>query len=93
MAKKELRYKTYAHLPEIQAACLRVMVLDDAESGIDTLPDWVRFRITDAAKSLDECHERIAALERYVSLVQSASSKAFSKLAKRFAAESATDGR
>lgn len=73
-------YKTLAHLPEISAACLRVLVLDNEKSGIDTLGPWVRFRIEDAAKTLDECAERLAALERYVELVIGAEEDAFSQL-------------
>lgn len=93
MEGETLRYETYGHLPEIQAACLRVIVLENKDSGIDTLPAWVRFRIEDAAKTLDECCERIEALEEYVELIQQADTKAFKALAERFRAEEATDGR
>ena len=73
-------YKTLAYLPEISAACLRVMVLDDEKSGIDKLETWVRFRIEDAARTLDDCAKRLSALERYVELVIGAEKEAFSQL-------------
>lgn len=75
-----LQYKTFAYLPEVSAACLRVMVLDDEKSGIDKLEPWVRFRIEDAARTLDQCAERMAALERYVDLVIGAEREAFAEL-------------
>lgn len=93
MTAEALKFNTYAHLPEIQAACLRVLVLDDSKSGIDKLEPWVRFRIEDAAKTLDECHELIAALETYVDAIQKADCKAFKKLAQRYAEKEPTDGR
>lgn len=88
------QYKCYAHLPEIQAACLRVMVLEDSKSAIGTLPGWVQFRIKEAAETLSECHDRIAALEAYVEAVQEANRIAFSDLASKYPAEEeSTDGR
>ena len=77
-------YETFSHLPEISAGLLRVIVLDHEKSGIDSLEPWVRFRIEDAAKCLDECHEMIESLEKYVSAVVGAEKKAFRKLAKKF---------
>lgn len=74
------KYVTFSHLPEISAACLRVMVLEDEKSGIDKLPGWVRFRVEEAARTLDECAKRIAALEKYVGLVIKAEKKAFAAL-------------
>jgi len=85
MEKEASKYETFAHLPEISAAALRVMVLDDPKSGIDTLPEYVRFRVQEAADLLDECAERIEALERYVELVQKAAGEAFSELTEKFA--------
>ena len=79
------KYDTFAHLPEISGACLRVMVLDDPKSGIDTLQPYVRFRVQEAADTLDECAKRLAALEKYVELVQAAAGKAFADLAEEFA--------
>lgn len=73
-------YRTLAYLPELSAACLRVMVLDDEKSGIDKLEPWVRFRIEDAARTLDDCARRMAALERYVELVIGAEKEAFAEL-------------
>lgn len=87
MASEEQLYERYSHLPDIQAACLRVMVLEESKSGIDSLPKWVRFRIEDAVRTLDECCERIEALEAYVEAVQEADRKAFSELAKKYPAE------
>ena len=78
------KYDTFSHLPEISAAALRVMVLNDQKSGIDTLPAYVRFRVQEAADLLDECAERIAALEKYVALVQGAAGEAFSELCENF---------
>jgi hypothetical protein len=78
------KYDTFAHLPEISGACLRVMVLDDSKSGIDTLHPYVRFRVQEAADMLDECAKRLAALEKYVELVQAAADKAFADLAEEF---------
>lgn len=52
-------YGKFAHLPEISGACLRVMVLDDPKSGIDTLKPYVRFRVQEAADLLDECAKRL----------------------------------
>ena len=83
--EEEPKYDTFAHLPEISAACLRVMVLDDSKSGIDTLKPYVRFRVQEAAAMLDECAKRLAALEKYVELVQAAAGKAFADLAEEFA--------
>jgi hypothetical protein len=83
-------YETFSHLPEISAGLLRVLVLDHEKSGIDSLEPWVRFRIEDAAKCLQECQERIEALEKYVSAVVGAEKKAFRKLAKKFQASEAT---
>lgn len=54
-------YGTFAHIAEICGACLRVMVLDDPESGIDTLKPYVRFRVQEAADLLDECAKRLGA--------------------------------
>lgn len=85
MDKEGNQYDTFSHLPEISAAALRVMVLEDPKSGIDTLPVYVRFRVQEAADLLDECAQRIEALERYVSLVQKASDEAFRELAEKFA--------
>lgn len=79
------KYDTFSHLPEISAAALRVMVLNDPKSGIDTLPKYVRLRVQEAADLLDKCAERIEALEQYVRLVQGAAGEAFSELAEKFA--------
>jgi hypothetical protein len=73
-------YETLNELAEISAAALRVMVLENKDSGIDTLKPFVRFRIEEAAKTLDECAERLAALEKYVELIQAADREAFSEL-------------
>ena len=73
-------YKTLNELAEVSAACLRVMILDDSSSGIDTLHPYVRFRIEEAAELLSECSERLAALEKYVELIQAADREAFSEL-------------
>lgn len=73
-------YNTFSHLPEVAAAALRVMVLDDEKSGIDSLESWVRFRIEDAARTLDDCARRMEALERYVELVVGAEKEAFAEL-------------
>ena len=83
--EEKANYDTFAHLPEISGACLRVMVLDDPKSGIDTLQPYVRFRVQEAADTLDECAKRLAALEKYVELVQAAAGKAFADLAEEFA--------
>jgi hypothetical protein len=83
--EEKQHYETFAHLPEISGACLRVMVLDDPKSGIDTLQPYVRFRVQEAADLLDECAKRLAALEKYVELVQSAAGKAFADLVEEFA--------
>ena len=80
MDEEAREYKTFSHLPEVAAALLRVMVLDDEKSRIDTLEPWVRFRIEDAAKTLDECCRRFEALERYVDLVIGAEKEAFKEL-------------
>lgn len=85
MEQESGKYDTFAHLPEISAAALRVMVLEDKKSGIDTLPGYVRIRVQEAADLLDECAERIAALEKYVALVQQAAGDAFSELSEKFA--------
>jgi len=82
--EEQPKYDTFAHLPEISGACLRVMVLDDPKSGIDTLQPYVRCRVQEAADLLDECAKRLAALERYVELVQAAAGKAFADLAEEF---------
>ena len=81
----EQHYDTFAHLPEISGACLRVMVLDDPKSGIDTLQPYVRFRVQEAADLLDKCAKRLAALEKYVELVQEAAGHAFADLVEEFA--------
>jgi hypothetical protein len=73
-------YKTLNELAEVSAACLRVMILDDSSSGIDTLQPYVRFRIEEAAETLSECSERLAALEKYVELIHAADREAFSEL-------------
>ena len=80
-------YKTLAYLPEVSAACLRVMVLDDEKSGIDKLEPWVRFRIEEAARTLDDCAKRMAALERYVELVIGAEKEAFAELCEATASD------
>lgn len=82
MKKKKPEYTTMGYLPRISAAAIRVMVLDDPESRIDSCPDWVRLRIEDAEKTLRECADRMDSLERYVSLVIAAEKKAFRRLCK-----------
>lgn len=85
MATKR-QYETLSWFPETEAAALR-LVLDNDKSGIDTLPAWVRFRVEEAVKTLDECADRLEALERYVELVTAAESEAFGELCKATAAE------
>lgn len=46
-------------LAEVCAACLRVMILNDPESGIDTLRPYIRQRIAEAADILDDCAARM----------------------------------
>lgn len=48
-------------LADIAAACLRVMILNDPQSGIDTLQPYVRQRIAEAADILDDCYARMTA--------------------------------
>jgi hypothetical protein len=74
-------YDTLSYLPEIAAGLLRVTILENPErSGIDTLPAWVRFRIEEAARTLEECAVNLEALERYVELVTAAEHEAFGEL-------------
>jgi hypothetical protein len=77
---EEKVYKTLNEMAEVSAACLRVMILNDKDSGIDTLQPYVRFRIEEAAEMLSECSERLAALEKYVELIHAADREAFSEL-------------
>lgn len=49
-------------LAEIAAACLRVMILNDPQSGIDTLKPYVRQRIAEAADILDDCSARMTSV-------------------------------
>ena len=73
-------YKTLNELAEISAAALRVFVLDNDKSGVDTLEPFVRIRVEEAAEMLDECVTRLAALERYVQLIHDADRDAFAEL-------------
>jgi hypothetical protein len=77
---EEKVYKTLNEMAEVSAACLRVMILNDKDSGIDTLQPYVRLRIEEAAEILSECSERLSALEKYVELIQAADREAFSEL-------------
>jgi len=76
----QMTYETVSWEPETAAGCLRVFLLENQESGIDTLEPWVRFRIQEAAEILDRCAERLKALEQYVELIQEADRKAFAWL-------------
>lgn len=81
------RYDTFSHLPELEAACLRVLVLQNPAAKIDTLPDFVRFRIQSASETLDKCHRRIEALERFVEIIVTAEREAFSDLVEEMRAD------
>lgn len=84
-------YKTFSYLPEVEAACLRVMLLQNPGAKIDTLPDFVRFRIQSAADTLDKCHRRIEALERFVEIIVTAEREAFSDLVEEVRADNARE--
>lgn len=84
-------YETFSYLPEVEAACLRVILLENPEAKIDTLPDFVRFRIQSAADTLDKCHRRIAALERFVEIMATAEREAFSELVEEVRADNARE--
>jgi hypothetical protein len=77
---EKMTYKTLSWQPDVAAGILRAFVLGKKESGIDTLEPWVRFRIEEAAEALEEAAKRLEALEKYVTLIQEADSKAFADL-------------
>jgi hypothetical protein len=85
------RYDTFSYLPELEAACLRVLVLQNPAAKIDTLPDFVRFRIQSASETLDKCHRRIEALERFVEIMVTAEREAFSGLVEEVRADNARE--
>lgn len=58
-------WSTYTEIAEVAAAALRVMVLDDEKSGLDRAEPYVRIRIEDAVKVLDECAARLDTLEQF----------------------------
>jgi hypothetical protein len=80
MSEEQQKYDTLSWEPEVVAAALRVLILDDEKSGIDKLEPWVRFRIAEAADVLDRCVKNLEALERYVELIQEADREAFKEL-------------
>ena len=59
------QWSAYTEIAEVAAAALRVMVLDDERSGLDRAEPYVRVRIEDTVRVLDECAARLDALESF----------------------------
>lgn len=59
------QWSTYNEIAEVAAAALRVMVLDDEKSGLDKAEPYVRTRIEDAVRVLEECADRLDTLESF----------------------------
>lgn len=74
------RWSTYSEIAEIAAAALRVMVLENEKSGLDRAEPYVRVRIEDAVRVLDECAARLDALETFFIKVGEIGSGAYETL-------------
>jgi hypothetical protein len=59
------RWSTYTEIAEVAAAALRVMLLDNEKSGLDRAEPYVRTRVEDAVRVLEECADRLHALESF----------------------------
>lgn len=65
-AEDDIEIVNFAGLAEISAGMLRVFVLDNSKSNIDSAQSWVRMRCEESAQMLDFCASRINALEKFV---------------------------
>lgn len=74
------RWSTYSEIAEIAAAALRVMVLENEKSGLDRAEPYVRVRIEDTVRVLDECAARLDALETFFIKVGEIGSGAYETL-------------
>lgn len=74
------RWSTYSEIAEIAAAALRVMVLENEKSGLDMAEPYVRVRIEDTVRVLDECAARLDALETFFIKVGEIGSGAYETL-------------
>lgn len=74
-------WSTFSEIAEVTAAALRVFVLENPESGIDAAQPYVRMRVEEAAETLSECAERLAALEDFFIAVGESGSKLYETLA------------
>lgn len=73
-------WTTFSEIAEVAAAALRVLVLENPDSGIGRAEPFVLARIEDAAATLDECAERLAALEQFFIATGDAGSKVYETL-------------
>jgi hypothetical protein len=85
MSDSEGTWETLSEIAEVSAAALRVMVLNDPNSGIDKAEPHVRFRVEEAAKILDECAARLEALEGFFIEVGELGSKTIESMRSAFA--------
>ena len=56
----------FANFASLAAGAIRVFVLDNSKSDVDSAQPWVRMRCKEAAQILDFCSSRINALEEFV---------------------------
>lgn len=80
------QWSTFSEIAEVSAAAMRVLVLENADSGVDLAAPFVRTRIEDAVRVLEECAVRLAALEDFFLRVGEAGSTTFDSLAECSAA-------